>query len=397
MESSADTWFVFVVAFVASAATLARLFISGEEFRALTQPGAERAKREDAEAKRKAEEKAHKEKAAAMEKAAAEKAAALAAQAEKEAEEAEGADGETARDTTVALMRFLEGSLTMLGDRKLDSFNRFGCHLFMAGASESIASGAGLGQKQMFKLLAEAVSVLGQGRAAAQQFSDKYEEYLLEPKYVEMFKSGRGAMDRFLNGGPDALGGLAGALEFWNQPDTEEEEEQTEKGPTTVMFTDIVGSTRMTQTQGDAGAQELVRKHNEIVRGALQAHEGLEIKHTGDGIMASFKNTSKAIHSAVQMQRGFATHNAEHPDRELNIRIGVNAGQPIHEDGDLFGTTVQLAARICDKADSGQILASNVVREICAGGTIRFEQAGEFAMKGIEEPVSTFQVPWSDT
>ena len=94
------------------------------------------------------------------------------------------------------------------------------------------------------------------------------------------------------------------------------------------MFTDIVGSTRMTQTQGDAGAQELVRKHNEIVRGALQAHEGLEIKHTGDGIMASFKNTAKAIDGAVEMQRGFAAHNAENPDHELNIRIGVNAGQP---------------------------------------------------------------------
>ena len=383
MGTSSDTWIVFLVAFLASAITLAKLFISPEEFRALTQPGAERAKREEAEEK------------AAADKAAAEAAAKKKEEEEKEAEEAEGADEETARDTTVALMKFLEGSLTSLGDHKLDSFNRFGCHLFMAGASESIAYGAGLGQKQMFKLLAEAVSILGQGRATAQQFSDKYEEYLLEPKYVVMFKSGRDAMDRFLKGSADALGGLEGALDSWNQLGTEEEEEE-EKGPTTVMFTDIVGSTRMTQTQGDAGAQELVRKHNEIVRGALQAHEGLEIKHTGDGIMASFKNTAKAIDGAVEMQRGFAAHNAENPDRELNIRIGVNAGQPIHEDGDLFGTTVQLAARICDKADSGQILASNVVREICAGGTIRFEQAGEFAKKGIEEPVPTFQVPWSE-
>ena len=394
MGTSSDTWIVFLVAFLASAITLTKLFISPEEFRALTQPGAERAKREEAEEKKKAAEKAAKDKAA-KDKAAAEAAAKKKEEEEKEAEEAEGANEETARDTTVALMKFLEGSLTSLGDHKLDSFNRFGCHLFMAGASESIAYGAGLGQKQMFKLLAEAVSILGQGRATAQQFSDKYEEYLLEPKYVVMFKSGRDAMDRFLKGSADALGGLEGALDSWNQLGTEEEEEE-EKGPTTVMFTDIVGSTRMTQTQGDAGAQELVRKHNEIVRGALQAHEGLEIKHTGDGIMASFKNTAKAIDGAVEMQRGFAAHNAENPDHELNIRIGVNAGQPIHEDGDLFGTTVQLAARICDKADSGQILASNVVREICAGGTIRFEQAGEFAMKGIEEPVPTFQVPWSE-
>ena len=203
MGTSSDTWIVFLVAFLASAITLAKLFISPEEFRALTQPGAERAKRKEAEEKKKAAEKAAAEKAAkdkaAKDKAAADKAAAEAAakkkeEEEKEAEEAEGADEETARDTTVALMKFLEGSLTSLGDHKLDSFNRFGCHLFMAGASESIAYGAGLGQKQMFKLLAEAVSILGQGRATAQQFSDKYEEYLLEPKYVVMFKSGRDAM-----------------------------------------------------------------------------------------------------------------------------------------------------------------------------------------------------------
>ena len=236
MGTSSDTWIVFLVAFLASAITLAKLFISPEEFRALTQPGAERAKREEAEEKaveKAAKDKAAKDKAAkdkaAKDKAAAEAAAKKKEEEEKEAEEAEGADEETARDTTVALMKFLEGSLTSLGDHKLDSFNRFGCHLFMAGASESIAYGAGLGQKQMFKLLAEAVSILGQGRATAQQFSDKYEEYLLEPKYVVMFKSGRDAMDRFLKGSADALGGLEGALDSWNQLGTEEEEEEEEE------------------------------------------------------------------------------------------------------------------------------------------------------------------------
>ena len=243
----------------------------------------------------------------------------------------------------------------------------------------------------MFKLLEQEVGVLGQSPGSAKQFSDEYDEYLLEPKYVVMFKAGRDAMENFAQGKAGALRTLTGALHGWNQTDTEEEV----KGPTTVMFTDIVGSTRMTQTHGDESAQELVRKHNEIVRGALTACEGTEIKHTGDGIMASFKSTARAIESAVQMQQGFATHNQANPDRELKIRIGVNAGQPIHEEGDLFGTTVQLAARICDKADPGQILASNVVRELCAGGTINFEKAGEFDMKGVEGPVPTFQVPWS--
>ena len=271
---------------------------------------------------------------------------------------------------------------------------KFGCHLFLAGACEIAAQNAGLNHDQMFDILEGGVEILGTKKETAEQFSDKYEEYLLEPKYTRMFKSGRDAMQRYFQGGGDATTLLTAAVERWKQPGTEDEEQNT--GPTTVMFTDIVGSTRMNQTLGDEVAQVVVRKHNEIVRGALGRHEGLEIKHTGDGIMASLKNTVNAVESCIEMQRNVAAHNAADADHPLDICIGLNAGEPIAEDGDLFGATVQLAAHICNKASGGQILTAGVVRELCAGKMLTFNKGSEYEMKGVEGLVPTFEVPWED-
>ena len=90
------------------------------------------------------------------------------------------------------------------------------------------------------------------------------------------------------------------------------------------------------------------------------------------------------------MQRAFAEHNEANPDFPVNVRIGINSGTPIQEEDDLFGTTVQLAARICDKGATGEVIASNLVRELCAGKNIRFEAGGEFDLKGIEGTVTLY-------
>jgi len=112
-------------------------------------------------------------------------------------------------------------------------------------------------------------------------------------------------------------------------------------GLATILFTDIVSSTEMTQRLGDAKAQELLRAHNAIVRDALAARGGTEIKHTGDGIMASFPTASGALECALAIQRGVATRG----DASLAVHVGVNAGEPVAEESDLFGTAVQLASR----------------------------------------------------
>ena len=165
-------------------------------------------------------------------------------------------------------------------------------------------------------------------------------------------------------------------------------------GLVTILFTDMESSTALTQRLGDAGAQEVRRAHNIIVRDALKNNGGQEIKHTGDGIMASFPSASGALECAIAIQRGVATHVEENPKVPLAVYIGLNAGEPIAEEEDLFGTAVDLARRICDHAEPGQILASNVVRELAAGKGFLFADIGEVVPKGFEDPVRLYEVRW---
>jgi class 3 adenylate cyclase len=174
----------------------------------------------------------------------------------------------------------------------------------------------------------------------------------------------------------------------------EAEEGRQQEGTVTILFTDIERSTTLTQRLGDAKAHEFLRTHNAIVRDALKAHGGTEIKHTGDGIMASFPSASRAIECAVDIQKAVASHLEQRPEPPLRVRIGLNAGEPVVEEKDLFGIAVQLAARICAQARPGQILASNVVQELAAGKGFLFSDYGEVALRGFEKPVALHEVAW---
>ena len=165
-------------------------------------------------------------------------------------------------------------------------------------------------------------------------------------------------------------------------------------GLVTILFTDMEGSTTLTQRLGDAKAQEVLRTHNTIVREALKAHGGSEIKHTGDGIMASFVSVSHALGCAIAIQRAVAALVREDPEMPLRVRIGLNAGEPVVEDEDLFGTAVQLAARICAHAEPGQILVPTVVRELAAGKGFLLADLGKIALRGFEDPVRLYEVRW---
>ena len=162
----------------------------------------------------------------------------------------------------------------------------------------------------------------------------------------------------------------------------------------TILFTDMQSSTALTQRLGDAGAQEIRRAHNEIVRSALAAHGGSEIKHTGDGIMADFATAPAALDSAIAIQQGVASHTEEHPDSPLAVYVGLNAGEPIAEEDDLFGTSVHLAARLVEHAQPGQIIASDTVRELAAGTDFLFSDLGERELRGFEDPVKLWELRW---
>jgi len=165
-------------------------------------------------------------------------------------------------------------------------------------------------------------------------------------------------------------------------------------GIRTILFTDLVDSTRLTHSLGDEAALALLGVHDTIVRDALSALGGREVKHTGDGIMASFVSAAGAVRCAIQIQRELAKHEKDNPERGLKVRVGAAAGEPVEQHNDLFGSTVQLAARLCAHAQPEQILVTNAIAELCIGKGLQFEDLGEVDLKGFGYPVRAHAAAW---
>ncbi len=193
---------------------------------------------------------------------------------------------------------------------------------------------------------------------------------------------------------------------------------------------DIVGHTELMSRLGDERGREVLRAHEGITREVLKAHGGTEVKTMGDGFMASFGSVTKAVECAVALQRAIDERNrgvgAQHTDgpddtsvkddmtrtegdsdsagaaplrasvEPITVRVGLNAGEPIEEEGDLFGATVILASRIAAKAEGGEILVADTVRGLCSGKGFLFADRGEFVAKGFEEPVRVYEVRWRE-
>ncbi|MEM7654308.1 MAG: adenylate/guanylate cyclase domain-containing protein, partial [Pseudomonadota bacterium] len=237
---------------------------------------------------------------------------------------------------------------------KFNNFNNFGCHLYLAGACEAYARSKAIPGDLWYAAIQMASQSFSGSETQAALFARRYEEYLLDEKNQEILKFGRDAMVRWLDGDREEIGrSLVWALESWNQ------KRDHIKKPVAVLFTDIAGSTEYTQRFGDEASHRMLTLHNAIVRESLRFHNGREVKHTGDGIMASFDNPLMSARAAIAIQRGIAAFNASQPSQAIQLKIGINAGRPIEEDGDFFGSTVQLAARITDSAEPGTILVSD--------------------------------------
>jgi adenylate cyclase len=299
---------------------------------------------------------------------------------EPEPAKASDLDGEALR-----LMAFFHDCLTALPrdrmkDGRLDAFNWFGCHLFFAGLVDEEGRRRGWDRLVRQRIIATAMAaVLGDPKGAA-RFAARYEEYLTEPRSLAMFNRGLEASAQRGSGQVEAKDGLRHALDEWNQRGSE----ARTGGHVCVMFTDIVGSTEFAQLHGDAKQFELVQAHNRVVRTALQEFSGREIKHTGDGIMSAFDDADLAARAALQIQREIAAH------RVVNPEIGMSL--PIREGSDLFGSTVQLAARACALAEPGQIIAGDGVRTVAQAVSVRFVDLGEHSLKGFKQPVRVHQV-----
>lgn len=159
-----------------------------------------------------------------------------------------------------------------------------------------------------------------------------------------------------------------------------------------IAFTDIENHTEMMERLGDREGRSLLRDHERLTMDAIHRYGGSVVKSQGDGFMACFDSAQDALEWAADLQRSFSDRQGE----PLKIRIGLNAGEPVSENNDFFGTSVIAAARVAHQARGGEVLVANVVRELASGKGFLFSDRGSMMLKGMEEPVHLFELHWGD-
>lgn len=180
-------------------------------------------------------------------------------------------------------------------------------------------------------------------------------------------------------------------------PDPRPESVDSRDGTVTILFTDIVDYSGITERLGDRSAQALITEHHRIVRSLLTGHGGREVKVQGDGFMVAFGGVARALRCAVAMQRSFREHTLVHPDQPIRVHIGLHTGEAMEVDDDYFGHTVIVASRIAGIAVPDEILVSSLSAQLVAGtGEFHFGDPREVALKGMSRPQTVAPLVWAN-
>jgi class 3 adenylate cyclase len=167
-------------------------------------------------------------------------------------------------------------------------------------------------------------------------------------------------------------------------------------GTVTLMFSDMVNFTAMTERLGDRKAHEVVRAHNAIVREQCTAHQGSEIELQGDGFLLAFPTAQQGLRCGIEIQRGFAAYNRKHAEEPIQVRIGLHTGEAIKDADKFFGLSVILAARIAAQAKGEEILVSSAVKTLTErDADLRFDPGRDVSLKGISDSQRLFTVSWT--
>jgi class 3 adenylate cyclase/tetratricopeptide (TPR) repeat protein len=165
-------------------------------------------------------------------------------------------------------------------------------------------------------------------------------------------------------------------------------------GLVALLFTDLVGSTETLARLGEPAAEELREVHFALVRDAVAAHSGTEVKNLGDGFMVAFAAASDAVACAVAIQQAIDVHNRRGGET-LGLRAGIAVGEATVEDGDYFGFPVVEASRLCSAAGAGRILVTDMTRMLAGSRTGHdFVPQGPMQLKGLPHPVAVHEVRW---
>ena len=172
---------------------------------------------------------------------------------------------------------------------------------------------------------------------------------------------------------------------------------QTE-GTVTIMFTDVEESTRLLSTRGFTASHEIMKAYETIIDEKVGQHAGRRIKGLGDGFMISFGSARHGVECALDIQQAIAEYSKQNPERKLRIRIGVNTGEVVEEAGGIFGAAVNVAARVAGKAKGGEILVSEIVRQLVGPiAEMKFEFRGRYKLKGFPDRWRLHQVTPGET
>ena len=165
----------------------------------------------------------------------------------------------------------------------------------------------------------------------------------------------------------------------------------------TIVFTDVVGSTSMIERLGDRLSRRVLMGHEKIIREQTAAHGGSVVKALGDGFMLAFRSARRALACAIGIQQALADFNTTQAANTVAVRIGLTVGEPVPEKEDLFGISVNMAARIAATAAGGQVLVSQVAYALAStSGDFNFRQVGEVELKGIAGNHLLYEVLWSE-
>lgn len=167
------------------------------------------------------------------------------------------------------------------------------------------------------------------------------------------------------------------------------------EGTVTILFSDIEGSTELTERLGDHQAAEIVVAHNEIVRAQVAAHGGFEVKSQGDGFMVAFNSAARALRCAIGIERAIDEFSQKRPDTPVRVRVGVNIGETVRDGNDFLGRAVIVASRLADAAEGGEILVSAVVRDLASSsGEFDFGEECTLQLKGLSAPQRAYSLAW---
>lgn len=290
-------------------------------------------------------------------------------------------------------LKFIIAEVTQLlgmSEQPVTNYTKFGLNLFFAGACARLSKEFTLSAEEGMAVLARLMELTGVEKTMAYQFADNINEYGERPQYRKVVDAGDAIMAFHLNPENETNLELYDVIEEWNNPD----EAIELPAVYTFMFTDIVDSTSLTEELGNFKMQKVIRAHNKSVREALERYGGTEVKHTGDGIMATFNISKFAVDAAIQIQQEINMFSRKKPKYGFDVRIGLHSGEAVIEEGDYFGTAVQTTARICAEAGPEEIWVSEEIERANWKDQDRFNNVGEFTLKGLSKEITLFSVSW---